>query len=187
MAEPSERTILERVSLGDAAAVREAIDAYGGLVWSLARRFSSSESDAEDAVQDIFLMLWRKASSYDPSKGAEVSFVSVLARRILIDRWRRSERRVSPERLSGEPAGDVSEPADEAIGLAMRAFEGLDDAHREVLRLSLGDGRSHAEIAEITDTPLGTIKSRIRRAISLVRSAIERGGSGENEEGGTHD
>ena len=80
----SENRILNRIAAGDPDAVQECLDQFGGLVWSLARRLTSSESDAEDAVQEIFVEIWRKAERYDPSIASESTFIAMLARRRLI-------------------------------------------------------------------------------------------------------
>ena len=77
--------ILTRVARGDSAAVRECIDRYGGLVWSLARRFFANTADAEDATQDVFIHLWKSAGAYDPAIASEAVFVTTIARRRLID------------------------------------------------------------------------------------------------------
>ena len=67
----SQTSLFERIAAGDGSAVRQCMDEYGGLVWSLARRFSSSAADAEDASQEIFLELWKSAARYDPAMGSE--------------------------------------------------------------------------------------------------------------------
>lgn len=176
-----DRSLLRRVAQGDASAVREVIDEYGDLVWSLARQFTGSDADADEAVQDIFVLLWRKAEQYDPSIGPEVTFVSVLARRLLIDRWRKASR--APR------AGDLDDNAEPAIRLrndenaeraelaanAAAAFEELGEELQIVLRLSIGYGCSHSMISSITGLPLGTVKTRIRRALAFVRDRVEGG------------
>ena len=95
-------TLLDRIADGDQQAVARCIDTYGGLVWSLARRFLVNEADAEEAVQEIFMEIWENAGRYDAGVAAEVTFVSMIARRRLIDRRRK---------LSRDP---VAEPLDEA-------------------------------------------------------------------------
>ena len=87
------------VAGGDAGAVRECLDAYGGLVWSLARRLSPGEAEAEDAVQEIFIELWSKAGRYDEGRASETTFVAMIARRRLIDRWRQRGRRLDEDAL----------------------------------------------------------------------------------------
>src|SRR5260370_2342586 len=83
------KSVLARVAEGDARAVRECIDQFGGLVWAIARRFTRNRADAEDAVQEIFTDIWRSSGRFDPAQGSEKVFVTTIARRRLIDRWRR--------------------------------------------------------------------------------------------------
>ncbi len=167
---------LERIADGDAAAVRELIDLYGDLVWSLARRFTGSEADAEEAVQDIFVLLWRKAHHFDRESGAEVTFVSVLARRTLIDRWRRAKRRLNTTELKNALAAEPRTArleTDELAARAADAFSKLEPDAQTALRLSIEFGCSHADIADITQTPLGTVKSRIRTGLRTIRTAMK--------------
>jgi RNA polymerase sigma-70 factor (ECF subfamily) len=81
--------ILVRVAAGDGTAVRACQDTFGGLVWSIARRMLGATAEAEDAVQEVFIELWRSAGRYDPERGTEVQFVATIARRRIIDRVRR--------------------------------------------------------------------------------------------------
>src|SRR5262245_66294972 len=90
-------SLLARVAEGDAIAVRECIARYGGLVWSIARRFELA--DAEDAVQEIFLDLWKSAARFDPNIASETAFIAMIARRRLIDRRRTRKRRPTTEQL----------------------------------------------------------------------------------------
>src|ERR1700689_3362888 len=83
-------SVLQRIARGDSAAVRECIDQYGPLVWSIARRLSRTPADAEDATQDIFLDIWRSAGRYDAAQGSDKVFIAMIARRRLIDRLRKA-------------------------------------------------------------------------------------------------
>ena len=95
-------SILQRVAAGDTEAVAACIDRFGGLVWSLARRFLDRPTEAEDAVQEIFIELWKSASRFDPSIASETTFVAMIARRRLIDRQRKLGRRLESEAVSIE-------------------------------------------------------------------------------------
>ena len=86
-------TLLQRIAKGDASAVQECMETYGNLVWSLARRYSESAADAEDATQEIFLDIWKSAGRFDPERGKETTFIATIARRRLIDRVRAAGRR----------------------------------------------------------------------------------------------
>lgn len=171
--------LLARVAAGDRAAIRDVIEQYGGLIWSLARRFDPA--DADDAVQEIFLDLWKSAGRYDPAVAAEVTFVAMIARRRLIDRRRSRSRHPAAESVEHWPAvadgasgPDVSAEAAQAA----RALEQLRPEQRQVLVLSTCQGLSHGEIASQTGMPLGTVKAHIRRGLLAIRAAL-LGGRGE--------
>lgn len=166
--------LLPRVSAGDRAAVRECIARYGGLVWSLARRGSSSPADAEDAAQEIFLDLWRSAPRFDPALGSEVTFVALIARRRLVDRRRRTQRRRDTEPMPEAPppaSGRGPESSAEAA-LALRAVEQLRPEQRDVLVMTTCQGLSHEEVAASTGMPLGTVKAHARRGLMKVREVL---------------
>jgi RNA polymerase sigma-70 factor (ECF subfamily) len=177
------------VASGDNAAVREVMDRFGGLVWSLARRSCFNPADAEDATQEIFLDLWKSADRYDPSKGSETLFVAMIARRRLIDRIRKQGR--EPRMEDVEDLGYELASADESDAetyaeatLAAKAVEMLKPAQKKVLELGLLKGLSHSEIADATGMPLGTVKTQMRRGLIRVRELMKVGepaGSGEPE------
>lgn len=178
--------LLQRVATGDPSSLRLVMDQYGGLVWSLARRLSTSEADAEDATQEIFLDVWRSAPRFDPAVASEATFIAMIARRRLIDRARRSGRRgavetISPEAVEAagrdEPPAARPELADEAARAA-RALTQLSPEQQRVLRLSIYHGLTHEKIAEATGLPLGTVKTHARRGLIRVRELLEASGSG---------
>jgi RNA polymerase sigma-70 factor, ECF subfamily len=173
--------VLGRVAMRDANAVRECLGRYGGLVWSIARRFSPS--DAEDAVQEIFLDLWKNAERYDPTIASEPVFVAMIARRRLIDRRRRSKRDASVP--SDAPPPSVADPGSgpEACAEASQAAQALMQLRpeeRDVLLQATCLGMSHEEIARKTGQPLGTIKSLARRGLLRIRARM-MGVQGEEE------
>lgn len=171
------RTPLQRVARGDTAAVNDAITLYGDLVWSLAHTYCARVQDAEDATQDIFIALWRNAHKFDPQRGKEVTFVSIVARRTLIDRWRKQRKVPKPADLSNPASpnlnlsNDTHEP--DTFDKMREAFFDLHNDLRVPLRLSVEFGYSHSQIAELTDTPLGTVKTRIRTAINQLKEALK--------------
>jgi RNA polymerase sigma-70 factor, ECF subfamily len=167
-------SILVRVARGDAQAVREFIAEFGGLVRAIARRMARTRADADDAVQEIFVDVWRSASRFDPSRGSEKVFVTTIARRRLIDRLRRtkmSHLHESEEALEdirwAEPgdAGEVALEAERAAAVVAR----LRPDQRKVLSMGLLEGMTHSEIARATGMPLGTVKTQMRRGLIQVR------------------
>ena len=169
-----ELPILARVAAGDQVAMREALARFGGLVWSIARRFDAS--DAEDAVQEIFLDVWKSAARYDDKVASETAFVAMIARRRLIDR-RRSRSRHDAR---FEPVSELPAVRDEAsapdtcaeANQAARALDQLRPEQRQVLVMATAHGMSHSEIAEQTGMPLGTVKAHARRGLLSIRAAL---------------
>ena len=176
----NEPAILLRVAQGDESAVRDLYDRFGGLVYTLARRSCSSEADACDAVQDVFVDLWKSAVRYRPEIASETTFVAMIARRRLIDR-RRSRageplHARSPGDLDRLAASDSSpapllEVAEEAAVAAV-FLEELPGDQRQAIKLAVYDGLSHAQISHRTGLALGTVKSHLRRGLITLRERL---------------
>jgi len=167
----SSATLLWRVASGDPQAIRDCLAQYGGLVWSITRRFEAA--DAEDAVQEIFLDLWKSAARFDPAIASEPVFVAMIARRRLIDRRRTRRRRPTTETITTEPpVGGAAPDACAEASQAARALSRLRPEQRQVLVLATCHGMSHGEIAEQTGMPLGTVKAHARRGLMSIRAAL---------------
>jgi RNA polymerase sigma factor (sigma-70 family) len=176
---PMEDSVLARVAIGDASAIKDCLGRFGGLVWALARRLSPTASDAEDAVQEIFVDVWKSAGKFDPAAGSEATFIAMIARRRLIDRLRARTRRKEDQLRESQdwndPTDDPRAPRGELAaeaGLAARALEQLRPEQRRVLLLAVFHGLSHEEIAERTGMPLGTVKAHARRGLLRVREVL---------------
>lgn len=176
-------SILERVAAGEEAAVKECLDRFGGLVWSVARRFSPTREDAEDAVQEVFLSLWKAAGRYDPALASEATFVTMIARRRLIDRNRARAARPDtagieiPAETPGREGPSQIEAAPD-VSRAAEALARLRPEQRQVVELSVVRGLSHSQIADATGMPLGTVKTHARRGLQRVREALGTSGEG---------
>jgi RNA polymerase sigma-70 factor, ECF subfamily len=176
------QTILQRIAGGDQAAVQECLKSYGGLVWSLARRMLRNTEDAEDAVQEIFLDVWKNAERFDESQASETTFIAMIARRRLIDRIRHVQRRISADSIEdilAEPStrDDKVMQTNVEAREAAKAVDQLRPEQRQVLQMSIVHGLSHQEIADATGMPLGTVKTHARRGIIQVREILGLGDS----------
>lgn len=186
---PSERTIrvlslsrtdppavLPRVAAGDRAAVAECVTAFGGMVMTLARRWSTDAADAEDAVQEIFSDLWQHAGRYEAAKATERGFVVMVARRRLIDRTRKRRRDVPADGIpDGCDLPDESVDCREGVADTMdarAALEQLTPMQRRFIARHVLDGRTHDEIARESQVPIGTVKSHIRRGLLKARALL---------------
>lgn len=181
------QAILQKIAVGDPDAVQECLKTYGGLVWSLARRMLRNSDDAEDAVQEIFLDVWKNAGRFDAAQSSETTYIAMIARRRLIDRIRFSARRITADALDDV----MAEPVDRSdktmqISLeandAVKALNALRPEQRQVLQLSIVQGLSHQEIADSTGMPLGTVKTHARRGILQAREFLGLGGSQTTKE-----
>jgi len=176
-------SVLQRIASGDQSAVRACIEEYGGLVWSVARRLSRTTADAEDAVQEIFLDVWKSAARFDTAQGSEKMFIAMIARRRLIDRLRKTsaEPPMEPvealECIAWSDPGTASETASEAEQ-ATKALMELKPEQRQVLELGLLQGLSQSEIAARLSMPLGSVKSLMRRGLIKMRDYMNIDASG---------
>lgn len=175
--------LLRRIAAGDSRALAEFYDAHGRLLYSLALNVVSDPAGAEEVVQDVFVKLWENAGRYDPQRGSALGWVVTMTRRQAIDHTRGKEFKArsratgldNPEAAnigSGDDAKADTLYAKLRLGEALTALEGLNPAQREVIELSFYRGFSHSEIAEVLNAPLGTVKSRIREAVSNLRRIL---------------
>lgn len=176
---PEALTILQRVAMGDRFAVDDCIEQYGGLIWSIGKRYLRDSSDLEDVTQEVFIELWQKASRFDPCQGTEPSFVAVIARRRMMDRLRRTKAaKNSPPTHSLDEVDDIGvadiDPVvwGEEVRRTASCLEKLDSIRRKILVMNLRDGESHGKIADVLQLPLGTIKSHARRGLLQMRQCV---------------
>lgn len=173
-------SILQRVAAGEPGAINECLNRFHGLVWSLTRKLGAPAADAEDAVQEIFLDLWKSAPRFDPSIASETTFVAMIARRRLIDRGRRRMRRPEAMMIEESVASPQTEsdPVEvrEAAAVVQEAFRTLRPEQQRVLQLSIHHGCSHEQIATATGLPLGTVKTHARRGLIRLRQVLADAG-----------
>ena len=162
--------LLQRIAAGDAAAVRDCMAQYGGLVWTLARRFSRTLADAEDATQEIFLHIWQLAGRFEPLKVSENIFIVMIARRRLIDRL----RKMAPESVMTLRWADAGAGTHTSIGAKQlaHACTVLQPEQRQVLELGLLGGFTQVQIAARLGMTISSVKSHMRRGLFRVRRVV---------------
>jgi RNA polymerase sigma-70 factor (ECF subfamily) len=180
--EPSDEALVARVALRDATAFGLLYDRYARPAYALAVHVLG-RADAEEAVQDAFLRLWRNAAQFDPRRGAFGAWFMAIARhRVLASLADRSRQqrlsaaeaidRVLAQRA--DPAPDVEEQAwlNERGDAALRALRSLPAEQRRVIVLAYFGGLSQSAIAAHLDLPLGTVKKRTRLGLQKLRAAL---------------
>jgi RNA polymerase sigma-70 factor (ECF subfamily) len=185
-----DRFVVERIAMGDELAFAAAYDRHSPLVYGAVVRFVGDREAAAEVVQDAFMALWRRAHQFDAASGSLAGWLLGIARHRAIDRFRAESRRPTAAAVSladsfsgAEPtyvdlrAASAVDPTDVAElrwrqSVVRTLVADLPDSERDVLLLAYGRGLSQAEIAERTGTPLGTVKSRTRRALAHLRGRI---------------
>jgi len=172
----NKEALLHLVAQGDGKAMKKCIDQYGPLVWGIVCRRVLSRGDAEEACQEIFTEIWKKADAYDPAIAKETTFIGMIARRRSID-WQRKQSRL-PALAPLETSVDLpSSPprAGKALDrdLLWKALEKLPEKTRELFSLHFEKGMTHDEIAKQTKQPLGTVKTKLRRGLIKARELLQ--------------
>ena len=170
---------MARIARRDEPALAALYGRYRPLVFALALRVLGDAARAEDVVQDTFLSVWRKASSYAPQRGSARTWISSVARNRAIDIVRASrERPVQDDEelllgLRDDSPAVVDQVVATVEGEATRsALHGLPMEQRQAIAMAYFGGLSHSEIATRTGLPLGTVKSRVRLGIQRMRESL---------------
>ena len=184
-----DRLVAERIAVGDETAFAAAYDRHAPLVYGAVVRFVGDREAAAEVVQDAFMALWRRAHQFDATSGSLAGWLLGIARHRAIDRYRAESRRPTAAAVSLADSFTYAEPvfaeAPSGFGSDFDPTEvaelhwrqsvvrtlvaDLPESERDVLMLAYGRGLSQTEIAQRTGTPLGTVKSRTRRALAHLR------------------
>ncbi len=148
---------------------------YSSVVYAVALRVLGDTAAAEDVLQEIFIQLWRNPGAFDSGRGNLAPWLAVITRNRAVDslRKRRPQTEISETTVSVEP--DLASQADRgrAMEKVRAVLKDMPQAQRSSLEMAYFEGYSHSEIAEKTGEPLGTVKTRIRNGLMLLRKAVE--------------
>lgn len=174
--------LLAAMAIGEQAALAQLYDSLAKPLYSLAFRVLNNASEAQDVVQDVFVQLWKKASSYEQSRGSVFSWAVTLTRNRAIDRVRMRKRRaellaesapdIQPMNLNGGHDSAHSLWLQEKAEAVRGALAQLGPDQQKAIELAYFSGLTQQEIAVTLKAPLGTIKARIRRGLRQLREII---------------
>jgi RNA polymerase sigma-70 factor (ECF subfamily) len=183
----TDHQLVAAMANGDAAAIEPLYDKFSRAVFTLLVRIVKDRSTAEDLLQDVFASAWQHAVRFDPAKGEVLPWLLGIGHNAALNELRRRRRRPQAadlpnvehaELLFGRLA-DPSPTPDEVVwfeirrGDLRRALSQLPEADRTVIEL-FATGHSQSEIAGLLESPLGTVKTRMRRGLQRLREAAER-------------
>ncbi len=172
--------LMQAVAGGDEGAANQLYDRFGGLVFKSSRQTLPTRAEAEDAVQEVFVRLWKTADRYDPARAKLVTWVMLITRRHLIDRLRRKQVRPNNITLEGDPAGRdeketrerSSTEREERRNLLVSRVAELPALQQEVITRAYLQGFTLREVSEQLEAPLGTVKSALSRGLARLRDRL---------------
>ena len=176
-----DRALVARVTEGDGGALEALYGRYGRACYGLARRILVDEQLAQDAVQEVFLTVWRDASRFDASRGAFSTWLLSMTHHKAVDSVRREEN--LRKRRTTDEALEVTEcdapRVDDAVWSLLRrervreVLKTLPEPQREALTLAYFGGYTQREIAGLTSTPLGTVKTRMLAGMRRMKQSLD--------------
>lgn len=165
---------IRKIATGDKSALARLYSRYNALLYSIGDKMLNNRAEAEEALQDTFLRVWRSADKFDPKSGSPKTWLVTIMRRICIDRLRKRHTR-QHEILSDAPdenrqsiQNPISHQEDPRLEKVRLRMSMLSERQHKLLELAFFQGYTHREIARLLSIPLGTIKSDIRRALLML-------------------
>ncbi|WP_336652038.1 MULTISPECIES: ECF RNA polymerase sigma factor SigK [unclassified Leucobacter] len=171
---------LARAASGDRRAFAELYDLLSARVFGLITRVLVDHAQSEEVLQEVFLEAWQSANAFDARRGTARTWLLTIAHRRAVDRVRASQAAHRRDLTAGARELAVQSPGvdDEVAvlidgGRAVRGLDLLPEPQRRAIVLAYFGGYSHREIAVLLDTPLGTVKTRIRDGLTRLRTVVE--------------
>jgi len=181
---PSDLDLMHSIQAEDPDALAQLYDRYNGILKALILRVIHNEAEAEDLLQEIFMEIWNQAKNFSAQKGKPLGWMVTLARRRAIDGLRKKQAYTrAEERLQNEteqqPDAWVHNATEEAIVLSdtrvliRKVINGLPPAQQQAIDLAFFNGMSQREIAAKTNTPLGTVKTRLELGLKKIYDGLK--------------
>jgi RNA polymerase sigma-70 factor (ECF subfamily) len=172
--------LLEEIALGSRQAFEKLYRDSSPQLFAICLRIVSHRAEAEDVLQEVFATVWRKAAQYDVQRAGAMSWLAMIARNKAIDRIRShpQARKSEPLELAEGIADPTASPQLDAQASADRerldeCLKRLDDRRRSLIRAAFFDGSTYEELAARVGSPLGSVKSWIRRGLMQLRECLE--------------
>lgn len=175
-------SLLRRSARGDTAAFEQLYDNVAGSVLGVVTRVLRNRAQAEEVAQDVMVEVWRNSARFEAGRGSALSWIMTIAHRRAVDRVRKEQAATEREervasRDEGRPFDEVAEEVESRFEgeQARRCLETLTDLQKESVTLAYYDGYTYREVAHLLDSPLGTVKTRLRDGLIRLRDCMGLG------------
>ncbi len=171
--------LMPRIASGDRSALRQLYQATSSKLFGVCLRILSDREESEDVLQEVYLTIWRRADRFDAARASVTTWISTIARNRAIDRLRARGPLAYADQVDDMEIEDGSVPADALLASAQdaqalgRCLGELDARTQKVIRTAFFEGVTYEALAQRMDTPLGTVKSWIRRGLLKLRGCLE--------------
>jgi len=180
---PSDAALVKQMTTGDEGALSVIYDRYSAMLFGMLMRVLNNKQTAEEVLQDLFLQLWRSADKFDPARGSLPAWLLVIGRNRAISRLRGRPSLEVQEETDGLYANTLASTAnieDEASRMELmetlkNALAQLPAEQRQAVELAYFEGMTQSEIATKTGSPLGTVKTRMRSAMQVLKKRFDDG------------
>lgn len=169
---------LARVAAGEETALRDVYVRTSAKLFGIALRILGDRAEAEDALQDIYVTIWRRAGDFDAARASPVTWLATIARNRAIDRFRsrggRSFAGLDEAAAVVDPRPDAAASLEtaEEVGRLQRCLAELEARQGQAIRAAFFGGLTYAELAEAGGVPLGTMKSWVRRGLIRLKACL---------------
>lgn len=174
---------LHRVALGDREAFDAVYEQLAGPVLGVARRVLRDPAQAEEVAQEVLVEIWRTASRFDPARGTARAWALTMAHGRAVDRVRSADASArrdarAAELMTETPFDEVVEAVEARLDRqrVRHCLEGLTELQRQSVTLAYYGGYTYSQVAQLLNTPLGTVKTRLRDGLARLRDCLGVGG-----------
>ena len=171
--------LMPRIAAGDRAALRQLYQATSAKLFGVCLRILSNRDESEDVLQEVYITIWRRADRFEAGRASVMTWISTIARNRAIDRLRArgplayADQVEALEIDDGQPRADtLLEAAQDGEALG-RCLSELDERTETVIRTAFFEGVTYEALAARMETPLGPVKSWIRRGLAKLKGCLE--------------
>ncbi len=171
--------LMSRIADGDRAALRQLYDATSAKLFGVCLRILSNRDESEDVLQEVYITIWRRADRFEAGRASVITWVSTIARNRAIDRLRARGPLAYAEQVDDMEIADGAESAHAILEAAQsgealgRCLSTLDDRTEKVIRTAFFEGVTYEALAQRMATPLGTVKSWVRRGLLKLKECLD--------------